>query len=78
MICPPLVVKWLTSHCLTRGGRGREVKTGVNVWTVRQDKPKPPSILRGFDLFLTDNSQIWVVICENPNFRKLKGKEDGV
>ena len=33
---------------------------------------------KGFDLFLTDNSQIWVVICENPNFRKLKGKEDRV
>ena len=32
----------------------------------------------GFDLFLTDNSQIWVVICENPNFRKLKRKEDRV
>ena len=33
---------------------------------------------KGFDLFLTDNSQIWVVICENPNFRKLKRKEDRV
>ena len=38
-------MKWLSSHCLTRGGREREVKTGVNVWTVRQDKKYPS--LRG-------------------------------